>query len=293
MAITHIVRGEEWIPSTPVHLQVFEAMGWTPPVIAHTPLLLNTDRSKISKRKHAWAKMEWFRQQGFLPQTVVNYLGNLIAFVPDPDNPDPSVARELFGLDEIAAHLDLAKIGPSGKILDLDRMDWLNGQYVRRLALGELTDAVRPFMEAAGLHVAGDERFDRALPLEQERMKRLSEAPQVLGFFFQDEAYDPKLLIPRGLDAARTAALLRSAQQVVEEVAAAGWSAAALEAAFRALAEREGYKLGQIAGGGGVRVAVTCRTAGPPLFETMDVLGPQTVRRRLAAAIEKLAQLPA
>lgn len=292
MQITHVIRGEEWISSTPMHIQLYAALSWEMPVTAHNPLLVNTDRSKISKRKHPWAHMSWFREEGFLPEAVVNYLGNLFVLVPEPENTDPSVRRELFGFDEIVHHVSLERIGASSKIVDLDRLDWVNAQYIRRLSVGELMDRVRPYMEAAGMHVAGDERLARALPLEQERIKRLSEAPRVLSFFFRDEDYDPKLLIPRGLDRERTLALLQSAQAVADDVAAAGWSAPALESAFRALAEREGYKLGQVAGAGGVRVAVTCRTAGPPLFESMDVLGPDTVRRRLAAAVGMLQALP-
>jgi glutamyl-tRNA synthetase len=300
MRITHIVRGEEWLPSTPVHLQVFDAMGWEVPTIAHTPLILNSDRSKISKRKHAWAAVQWFRDEGFLPEAVLNYLGNLISFVPVPEtpedpNPDPSVARELFGLNEVAEYLDLAKIGPSGKILDLERLEWLNGQYIRRLPLEEFKRRVLPFMAAAGLNVADDPKFEQALPLEQERIKRLSEAPQVFSFFFRDEAYEPKLLIPRGADKPRALELLAASLETAETLARRPdeWTAETLEAAYRALAERlgltTGKERGQLIGAGVVRVAVTGRTFGPPLFETMAILRPETVLRRMRAAIEALS----
>jgi glutamyl-tRNA synthetase len=291
MAITHITRGEEWIPSTPAHIQVFEAFGWELPAFVHTPLLLNADRSKISKRKHPWSKISWFVDEGYLPSAVMNYLGGLAVHVPDPDNPVPGIDRDLFGFPQIVENVDLHAIGPSGKIVDLNRLDWLNGQYIRRLSIGELMDHVRRFMEDAGLHVAGDPKLAQALALEQERMKRLSEAPKVLAFFFRDEPYDPRLLIPKGLDRERTQEVLREASRIVKSVRDQRWSAAALEAAFRQYADRAGIKMAQIAGGGGVRVAVTCRTAGPPLFETMEVLGPDTVMRRLAEASGKLAAL--
>ena len=299
MAISHVIRGEDWVPTTPLYVQVYEALGWDLPVFAHLPLLLNTDRGRISKRKHPWAYVLWFREQGFLARAVLNYLGNLSVLVPDPEHPDdPSVRRELFDFEDIAAHLDLSRIGPSGKILDLERLDWLNGQYIRRLSLGELEDAVRPFMEAAGLHVAGDPRLPRALALEQERLKRLSEAPAVVSFFFRDEAYDPRLLIPKGADRQRALTLLAAARQEAAAAAAApdGWTAAALEARYRALAEtlglRSGRERGQLIGAGVVRVAVTGRTVGPPLFETMELLGAETVQRRLDAALLLLRDLP-
>ena len=288
MGTTHIVRGEEWISTTPVHHEVFKAFGWDVPVIAHSPLLLNTDRTKISKRKHPWAKMEWFMEQGFLPEAVVNYLGNLVAFVPDPENPDPSIARELFGLPEIAQHIDLAKIGPSGKIIDIPRLEWLNGQYIRRFTPAEFRARVQPFMHSLG---AIDETLlVKALPLEQERLKRLGEAPDVLGFFFRDEEYETKLLIPKGLDKQKALEILEATRQAVEDLAKEGpdWTADSIKDALYPLAEALGVRAGQLFGAGAVRAAITSRHVGPPIFETMEALGAETVRRRLDAALEKL-----
>jgi glutamyl-tRNA synthetase len=212
----------------------------------------------------------------------------LVAFVPDPQNPDPSIARELFGLDEIAKHIDLSKIGPSGKIIDIPRLEWLNGQYIRRLTPLEFKRRVEPFMrDVANLD---EQMLGKALPLEQERLKRLAEAPDVLGFFFRDEEYEPAILIPRGLDRARALEILQAARHAVEDVwkEGPGWTAAALKEALWPLAEALGVKTGQLFGAGAVRAAVTCRLVGPPMFETMEALGPETVARRLDAAIEKL-----
>ncbi|NBX46855.1 MAG: hypothetical protein EBT22_06595 [Chloroflexi bacterium] len=228
-------------------------------MIAHTPLLLNADRGKISKRKHPWANMRWFQDEGFLPEAVLNYLGNLIAFVPDAENPQQGVARELFGFAEISEHFQLGSIGPSGKVVDLDRLDWLNGQYIRRMALDELARRVGPFMTAAGLDT-GNPIFMGALALEQERLKRLSEAPSVLSIFFREEAYAPEALVP---------------------------------APFRDLAIAldltTGKQRGQLFGV--VRVASTGRTATPPLFDTMAILGAETILKRLAHARLLLAGL--
>lgn len=290
MGITHAIRGEEWLPSTPAHLRAYEALGWTPPLIAHTPLLLNADRGKISKRRHPWANMQWFRDEGFLPEAVLNYLGNLIAFVPDPENPTPGVARELFGMDEVAAHFDLASIGPSGKVVDLDRLDWLNGQYVRRLPLDDLAARVAPFMAAAGFDVGALPTYRAALALEQERIKRLREAPAALSFFFRDEACDPSLLVPRGTTPAHARDLLRGATDVCKAAAARDWTATVLDERFRAHAESLGLATGKSRGQlfGVVRVAATGRTATPPLFDTLGVLGQEVVLRRLEAALAHL-----
>jgi glutamyl-tRNA synthetase len=294
MQITHAIRGEEWLPSTPAHLRLYEALGWDPPLIAHTPLLLNADRGKISKRRHPWANMQWFRDEGFLPEAVLNYLGNLIAFVPDPENPAPGVARELFGFDEIAAHFNLGSIGPSGKVVDLDRLDWLNGQYVRRMGLDELATRVAPYMVAAGFDVIASPMYRAALALEHERIKRLSEAPKALAFFFRDEEYDPAILVPRGLTALGALELLVGAIGVCEAAVDAGdWSVGGLDDRFRAHAEALGLSTGKLRGQlfGVVRVAATGRTATPPLFDTMAVLGAATVVRRLGIARRHLELL--
>lgn len=294
MGITHIFRGEEWIPSTPAHLQIFDAFGWDMPVLAHLPLLLNEDRSKISKRRHPWAKITYFQEEGYLPQAVLNYLGGLAVHVPDPDNPDPSVDRELFGFDDICQHLDLTRIGRAGKIVDLNKLTNLNGHYIRRLPLDELQTLVEPYMAAAGLAIADHPTFPDALALEHERLKRLAEAPQVLSFFFREEDYDARLLVPKGADQDRARVLLQAALDTARQVAGddAGWTAAALEAAYRHLAEilglNTGKLRGQLIGAGVVRVAVTGRAAGPPLFETMEVLGAETCLQRMAVALSRL-----
>ena len=287
MQITHAIRGEEWLPSTPAHLRLYEAFGWPAPLFAHTPLLLNADRGKISKRRHPWANMQWFRDEGFLPEAVLNYLGNLIAFVPDPENSAPGVAKELFGMEEIATHFNLGSIGPSGKVVDLDRLDWLNGQYVRRMSLDELAARTAPFMATAGYDVESLPTFRAALALEHERIKRLSEAPKALAFFFRDEEYDPSILVPRGATAAHALELLDGAIGVCQEAVDTGdWTVSGLDERFRAHAEALGLATGKQRGQlfGVVRVAATGRTATPPLFDTLAVLGASTVMRRLASA---------
>ncbi len=294
MGITHAIRGEEWLPSTPAHLRLYEALGWTPPLIAHTPLLLNADRGKISKRRHPWANMQWFRDEGFLPEAVLNYLGNLIAFVPDPEATAPGVAKELFGFDEMAVHFDLRSIGPSGKVVDIDRLEWLNGQYIRRMSLDELAERASPFLRKAGYEVDNLPTYRNALKLEHERIKRLSEAPQALSFFFRDEAYDPTTLIPKGSSAAQALELLDGAVSVCERAVDAGdWTVSGLEERFRGHAESIGFTTGKLRGQlfGVVRTASTGRTATPPLFDTMVVLGATVVLRRLAVARGHLVAL--
>ena len=240
--------------------------------------------------------MQWFRDQGFLPEAVLNYLGNLIAFVPDTENPAPGVARELFGFDEIAAHFNLASIGPSGKVVDIDRLDWLNGQYIRRMSVEDLAVKAAPFLAAAGYDVNTLPTYRAALALEHERIKRLSQAPQALSFFFDDEEYDPAMLVPRGATAGRALELLDGAIAVCQSVAESGdWTVSTLDDRFRAHAEARGLTTGKLRGQlfGVVRVGSTGRTATPPLFDTLAVLGASVVLRRLSVARNHLECLAA
>jgi glutamyl-tRNA synthetase len=294
MGITLAIRGEEWLPSTPAHLRVYEALRWTPPLIAHTPLLLNADRGKISKRRHPWANMQWFRDEGFLPEAVLNYLGNLIAFVPDPEASSPGVAKQLFGFDEMTTHFDLRSIGPSGKVVDIDRLDWLNGQYIRRMPLNELALRAAPYMAVAGYDVGALPTYLDALKLEHERIKRLSEAPQALAFFFRDEEYDPTILVPRGTSATHALKLLEGAITVCQRaLATEDWTVSGLDERFRTHAEALGLTTGRLRGQlfGVVRTASTGRTATPPLFDTLAVLGASVVMRRLEIARGHLVSL--
>jgi len=176
MQITHVIRGEEWISSTPIHVLLYQALDWELPQFVHLPLLRNPDRGKVSKRRHPWAVLPWFKEQGYLPEALLNYLGQLAVVVPDPQR--PGAAQELFGLAEVAQHLDFSKMSSAGPVVDLEKLNWLNGQYIRALPLEELARRVRPFLEQAGLSVPDDSRLLVILRLEQERLRRLAEAQQ-------------------------------------------------------------------------------------------------------------------
>jgi glutamyl-tRNA synthetase len=271
MKITHIVRGEEWISSTPKHIQLYRAFGWQMPQVAHLSLLRNVDKSKISKRKHPWANLPWFRSQGYLPEALVNFLGLMGISMPD--------GREQFTFEEFSQAFNWERVGATAPAFDLEKLEWLNGVYVRQLQLDELVDRIRPF-----LAVRPDEPYLRkVLALEQERIHKLSDAPALTSFFFEEKlAYDPALLLPKGLDAAQALAALEAAGDELE-AAGAEADATVLEERFRALAERLGLKTGQLFSI--VRVAITGTTKAPPLFDTAVTLGHERVMRRLEQAL--------
>jgi glutamyl-tRNA synthetase len=192
--------------------------------------------------------------------------------------------REVFTLDEFVQNVDIARIGPTGPIFDLNKLDWLNGHYIRQLSVSELAERVRPFLERAGI-VPSDPPLEAVLPLIHERLKRLGEAPELLGFFYADRpTYDDALLVPKGLDRPTAASLLDEATTIVS--GAPSFDHATLEASLRELAATRGVKTGQLFMS--LRVASTFSNVSPPLFETMEVLGRERVVERLETAKARL-----
>ncbi|MCB1252746.1 MAG: glutamate--tRNA ligase [Austwickia sp.] len=294
MGITHVVRGEEWISSTPKHLLLYRWLGLTPPAFAHMPLLRNPDKSKISKRKNPAARLTWFREQGYLPEALVNFLA-LLGYPPAQDADGKDV--EMFGFEEFSRDFDWAKVNPVGPIFDLGKLDWLNGGYIRALAPEQLASRLLPYLQADGLF--GDNpslgelaRLRSLTALIQPRLVKLSDAPEQLRpFFTADQALtiddDARATLtqdaPRVLDAAIAAltALPDDAGADLGDVAGS-WTHDRIEAALRE-ALVDGLGLKPKFAFGPVRVALSGRRVSPPLFESMEVLGRHSTLARLGA----------
>jgi glutamyl-tRNA synthetase len=278
MGITHVVRGEEWISSTPKHVLLHQWLGLELPAFAHMPLLRNPDKSKISKRKNPAARLTWFREQGYLPEALVNFLA-LLAYPPKEDG------REVMSFDEFVADFDWAKVNPVGPIFDLDKLAWLNGHYIRSLASDELAGRIVDHLILTGVLDADPkpgqvELIKAATPLVQERMQLLSEAEGMLTFLLVDDA---DLVVA---DDAR--AQLKGDPAAVLDVALPAltdlpqWVAADIEAALRgALVDGLGIK--PKFAFTPLRVGVTGRRISPPLFESMEILGRESSLSRLRA----------
>ncbi|MYA50333.1 MAG: glutamate--tRNA ligase [Chloroflexi bacterium] len=282
MEITHVMRAEEWLPSAPRHKLLYEAFGYEMPVLVHLPLILGPDRSKLSKRHGAASVLE-FRDMGYLPDAMFNFLA-LLGWSLDETS-------EVFSKDDLIKHFTPERILANPAVFNIEKLDWFNGLYIRGMDDSALADALLPWLEDDEHGLPASARpVDRAylasiVPLERERLKRLSEAPEMLSFFFEERLdYDASLLVPKGLDADTTRAMLEAALATAESVD--DWSVGALETAYRALAERLGVKTGQLFGA--MRVAVTGRTAAPPLFDTLSVLGKERCVSRLRAALAAL-----
>jgi glutamyl-tRNA synthetase len=289
MAITHVIRGEEHLSNTPKHILLFRALGAEVPAFAHLPLILNADRTKMSKRKSQTAVAE-YRAEGFIPEGLVNYLA-LLGW-------SSGTEEEIFSIDDLVERFDLSRVQSAGAVFDRERLLWLNGQWIRRLPPEELVERIAPFLEMAlAAHQQAGARVRRPaegelhalLPLVRERLPLLSSIGELVDFLFvEDLEVDPELLVPKRWDAGMTRAVLQAARETIERATTeVTFEADEIEPVLRALAEERGWKTGDLFMA--IRVAITGRTTAPPLFDTMVALGRQRTLERLARAEEKLA----
>jgi glutamyl-tRNA synthetase len=281
MGITHILRAQEWLPSTPLHVLLYQGFGWEPPAYCHLPMVLGQDGQKLSKR-HGATRLVEFRQKGYLPEAILNYIA-LLGWSFD-------ATTEVFSLGELERLFSLERLNKAPGVFDYRKLDWFNGLYMRKLAPAPLAELLLPFLQKEGL-VADPpsqrerERLQALVPLVQERLTLLSDVGTLVRFLFRDVSPAAEELVPKKLDRAGAAELLRRAATVLEGFMER--SDADNEARFRALAAELGVKLGDLLMP--VRVAVTGSRASPPLFESLRLLGAEEVRRRLRTALELLA----
>ena len=276
MNISHVLRADEWLSSTPRHMLLYNALGYRPPEFAHLPMILGSDRSKLSKRHGATSVTE-YRKQGYLPDAMVNFLALLGWSLDDK--------TEIMSREELIANFSLERISKTGAIFNIEKLNWMNGVYLRQMSTEEVGERVKPFLEE-GLPKTVKRPIPRdyvhqIIPLIQERMRTLGEASGLADFFFVDDLdYDGALLLERGLTRETAVKALEAGKERLE---VSPFDAASLEGALRPLAAELGLKTGQLFGL--LRVAVTGRTAAPPLFETMAVLGKERCLRRIDAAL--------
>ena len=281
MRITHVIRGEEHLSNVPKALMLWDALGGgEPPVFAHLPLLVNEQRRKLSKRRpEDHADLGEYRELGFLSEAMCNYL-LLLGWSP-PDG------RELFTVEEMVEHFRLEEVNNSPAFFDRKKLLHINGEYIRALSTNEFIGAVGPFLGRLGTWAPGDfdfGDFDRIAPLVQERVTMLSDAPAMVEFLFLaepdvDEADFDKLVV-RG-PSARDVLV-----DAIAEFATCEWQAATLHDLTAAIGERHGLNLKKAHFP--IRIAVTGRRLGLPLFESLEVLGRERTIERLERALARL-----
>jgi glutamyl-tRNA synthetase len=273
MGVTHVIRGEDLFPSTPLHVHVFRALGRpTPPVFAHLPLIVGADRRKLSKRRDKLS-VQQYREDGYLPEALVNYLALLGWSLDDH--------TELFTLTDLERVFSLERVSRNPAAFDVKKLDALNGHYLRQLTPEEFAARAWPFVEAEAFAGADLDVVARAAPLVQERVNHLTEVPGMVGFLFGDEVELDQAAAAKVLTEDGRAFLVEAAARLdkVEP-----WTAAAIEETLRGLQTERGLK--PKTAFQPVRLAITGRLVSPPLFESMELLG----KPRSLARLERAAQ---
>ncbi len=283
MEVSHVLRGEDHLSNTPKHIALIRALGYREPRFGHIPLILNADRSKMSKRK-SQTSMTAYREEGYLPEAMVNFLAFL--------GWSPGTEEEIFTLDRLVERFEIERVHKGGAIFDRDRLDHLNGVYIRSLTDEQLALRLRPWVPDA----VADADLVRIVPLVKERLIRLADVVALTAFLWEpDEVvsswYGPELLVPKkgSAEGARTA--LGATRSLLAELDDADFSADVLEQRSREAAERAGMKAGEFFTP--VRVAITGRTVSPPLFDSLELLGRERSLARMDGAFEKLTEVPA
>jgi glutamyl-tRNA synthetase len=276
MKITHVVRGEDHLPNTPRQVQIYKALNETVPAFAHLSMILGADKAPLSKR-HGAVAVEAFSDEGYLPEALVNFLA-LLGWAWDDET-------TIFSASDLIAKFSLEKVNKSPAVFDRDKLDWMNGYYIRHLSVDDLVARLAPFWRRAGLLPEGDiepalaQKLKEIATICQERLVKLADIVALTDFFFREVEYDPaavdKVLGKEGAATALTAAK--------DKLAGIGdWDRGLIEAELRSLAEERQEKPGKLFQP--IRVAVSGRSVSPPLFETLEILGREAVLERLAGA---------
>ena len=269
MKITHIIRGEEWLSSTPKHVLIYQAFGWELPIFAHLPVIRNKDHSKMSKRKNDVSILS-HRDKGYLPEAINNFLALMGWSHPDK--------KEIFSLDEFLNLFTLERITLTAPVYDIEKLNWLNGMYIREMDDAELTKRLSPFIPAD----CPQELIPQILPLIKERLVTLKDFEELTTFFYRDITVDQALLTKKSTNE-EVASQLLATKTELEAIDQKDWTSENIEQKVRSIAEKNSWKPGQYFMM--LRLAATGKTATPPLFETMVVVGQATVLKRLSLSL--------
>jgi len=285
MKITQVIRGEEWLPSTPKHILLYRAFSWKIPEFAHLPLLLNTDRSKLSKSQGDVA-IEDYIKKVYLKEAIINFVA-LLGW-----NPGEGSTQEIFSLKELIEKFDLKKVHKAGAVFDLAKLDWLNAQYIKKLPINELYKKSleffrqKDFCQSTPEEKKSEKYLKKVLTVEQDRLNNLSEVGEHNKFFFQDIDYDRELLRWQEMTGSDLRESLEKSKAILEKVSDKDWTKELLE---KILLETAGDKKGDLLWP--LRAALTGEKKSPPPFEVAWVLGKEESLKRLNFALNKTSSL--
>lgn len=283
MEISHVIRGEDHVSNTPKQLLLIEALGWSPPIYAHLPLILGPDRSKLSKR-HGTTSIDDYRRRGYLPEAMVNFMV-LLGW-------NPGGTRELFTTDELINEFSLDRVQKSGAVFDLTKLDWMNGEYIRKKSVDELADLSAPFLQEVGSVTKnlesrteghGREYIKQVIALEQPRLKKLSEIGEQADYFFREPTYEKDLLRWKNMTDQDIRAALQRARDILDQHR------------DRPMDEIADVFLTEAAATGDrgrllwpLRVALSGKKASAGPFEILGIIGAGVGIRRLESALDRV-----
>lgn len=281
MEITHVLRGEEWIPSTPKHICLYKAFSWHPPVFAHMSLILAPGGGKLSKR-HGAAAVTEYREMGYLPDVMLNFLA-LLGFAVSTDN-------EIVPVEQLIEEFKLEKMKKTGAQFDSEKLDWMNGVYIRELPLDELVKRVKPIMAAAEIidESTSEEKIKTVVELLQPRMKKLTEIVDSSRYFFADEIDYEEKPVRKFVAKPDVKENLIELREKIAGVSEENFIPDVLEKIVADYLEECEQSMKKVVHP--LRVAVTGRSASPGLFETLAAIGKEKVMKRLDYTIENLTE---
>ena len=277
MKISHVIRAEEWISSTPKHILLYKAFGWELPIFVHLPILRNSDKSKLSKRKNpVW--VTWYLKDGYLPEAILNFLALMGWSHPEQ--------KEVFSIDEFIEKLDLKDFSPVGPAFDQVKLDWMNGEYIRKMSDEELANRLEKYLKSID-HTAKNipdlVTLKKLVPLIKERIKKLSDFIPLTDFFFGKPEYD--LAVFNKLKIEDKKAALEKVSEKLETISSP-WKSQDFENTFKDLAKElnlSNLDMFQL-----IRAAVAGQLVTPPLFESIEILGENETKSRIIEALKYL-----
>lgn len=280
MKITHVIRGEEWLPSIPKHLALWEAFGWEKPIYAHLPLIVNPDKTKLSKRQGD-AAVEDYLKKGYLKEALLNFI-LLLGW-------NPGTEKEIFSMDEMIQEFSMEKIHKSPAVFNIEKLDWINGFYIRKTPLIELITMCVPYLREKDLI---GEKYDKKylekiISLEQERLKKLSELPERVDYFFKEIQYDKNILIWKKQTLTDVKIILENLLKKIENIPDKNFNKNDLEKEILGYIQENALKNGDVLWP--FRAAMTGKKASPGPFEVADALGKEKVIQKIKYAISAIS----
>ena len=278
MKISHVIRAEEWLPSTPKHIILYEYFGWKPPEFAHIPMVLAPDKSKLSKRHGATGALE-FKNQGYLPEAIINFLAFL--------GWNPGDNREIFSIQELIEEFSIDKVQKGGAIFNMEKLNWINGQYIRRLDTDKLVELCISYLKKTKLITKiNKEYIAKIVVLQKDRLKKISDIVEFSDFFFKEKLeYDKDLLKWNGMSGGELKNILEKISEIFSGVPERDFTKEKLESILKAEAAKVGDN-GKVFWP--LRVALSGKKASPGPLEIAEILGKEKSVERVKSALEKI-----